>query len=171
MRRGPYSASEDALLEKTFGREAVAGRTVLCSAGASGADGDWNVVVVQDAAGALFLLECTRDAGGVTIASTQNATQASFLRVFERAAKDRFEDDDFDLTGWINAEQALADRDPEFDFEASVAVWERVKAYAAGKLADAKLDGAVYAPDGTDPEVAKAITEYADLLASGMRPN
>ena len=79
-----------------------------------------------------------------TIVSTQSAMQICFSRVFERAGKAAVDRGDFDLTGWVTAEQTLAGRDPEFDPEFSTATWDRINA---------------------------AMSEYADLLASGMRPN
>ena len=79
-----------------------------------------------------------------TIVSTQSAMQICFSRVFERAAKAAVDRGDFDLTGWVTAEQTLAGRDPEFDPEFSTVTWDRINA---------------------------AMSEYADLLASGIRPN
>jgi hypothetical protein len=166
MRRAPYPASEDALLERTFGRAAVRGRTVLCA----GADGDWNVVVVQDGAGAVFLLECTRDPAGATVLAISEADQSAFARVFERAGKAAAERD-LDIADWVDAERAVAAVDPDFDFDVSMATWGRIEAAIAGRAWSGQAVPDFDAIAAENPDIAEAMAELIEQRAAGMRPN
>jgi hypothetical protein len=190
MRPAPYPASEDSLLAEMFGKDVVAGLTVLCAGGGQTGENHWTVVVTQNMAGDIHALECVRRPDRrPTTSSTTLTSQADWTDLFARVTDPSLDADIFfSVTDWMNAQIAMSKRDPHWDEEAALDVWDEVadRTEAAVSALDAecrKLENLTederiervlrdLAPpiDARTREIERALEEFSQPTF-GLRPN
>lgn len=152
MRTPPYPAEEDALLERTFGRAYVEGRTVICAVSHASAQGEWHAVVLRDPEGALFFLERDTRGGGPAALRAAPLDQALWSGVAERLIP---------LKGHVDALESWMSLLPElrgnerWDQDADDAIFDQLEALLAVREAESEaLNRALKAASEADIERA-----------------